>query len=284
MRKGKGVINKTISKFPFEIHLAGHNFTGPGTQLLTGKTRLISDLSYKSSSYSQKEVSEFLHKQDLYTLHKPVKRKFETRRVYALYKDNQCVSDLAFMQKDKGFKYILTIIEAFTRYAWEIPIRNKTGNEITNAFREIFKERKPERMQTDKGTKFINCETQNLLKKHNIEWFAAQNVTKASIVERFNRTLKEIKSSNKKYNVGVKVRISKYKGQFDEGYLPNFTNEVFEISKVLSTEPVTYKIKDQNNEDVEGGIYNEELVKYDKEDDFYKVEKIIRSRTRNGKK
>ncbi|UYV76776.1 hypothetical protein LAZ67_14001996 [Cordylochernes scorpioides] len=246
--------------------------------------RGINDLVRKTG-YSQKEVSEFLHKQDVYTLHKPIKKKFETRIVYAPYKDYQWVSDLAFMQKDKGFKYILTIIDAFTKYAWAIPIRNKTGDEITNAFREIFKERKPERMQTDKGTEFINSVTQNLLKKHNIEWFATQNVSKASIVERFNRTLKElmnkysthnnnrkwvdilpslvknynntfhtsikmtpleaskpenenkvyfniyinrIKSSNKKYNVGDKVRISKYKGHFDKGYLPNFTNEVFE--------------------------------------------------------
>ncbi|UYV74974.1 hypothetical protein LAZ67_12001944 [Cordylochernes scorpioides] len=98
----------------------------------------------------------------------------------------------------------------------------------------------------------------------------------------FNLYINIIKSSNKKFNVGDKIRISKYKGHFDKGYHLNFTKEVFEISKVLSTEPVTYKIKDQNNEDVEGGFHNEELVKYDKEDD--KVEKIIRSRTRNGKK
>ncbi|UYV74975.1 hypothetical protein LAZ67_12001945 [Cordylochernes scorpioides] len=108
--------------------------------------RRINDLVRKTG-YSQKEVSEFLHKQDVYTLHRPNKKKFETRRVYAPY-NYQWVSDLAFMQKYKGFKYILTIIDAFTEYAWAIPIRNKTGDEITNAFGEIFKERKPERMQT----------------------------------------------------------------------------------------------------------------------------------------
>ncbi|UYV82493.1 hypothetical protein LAZ67_21002525 [Cordylochernes scorpioides] len=301
-RKKKKNLKKTTKKILEEIYY------NPETGY-----RGINDLVRKTG-YSQKEVSEFLHKQDVYTIHKPIKKKFETRRVYAPYKDYQWVSDLAFMQKDKSFKYILTIIDAFTKYAWAIPIRNKTGDKITNAFREIFKERKAERMQTDKGTEFINSVTQNLLKKHNIEWFATQTITKASIVERFNRTLKElmnkystqnnnrkwvdispslVKKYNNSFHTSIKmtpveardkVRISKYKGHFDKGYLPNFTKEVFKISKVLSTEPVTNKIKDQNNEDVEGGFYNEELVKYDKEDYFYKVEKIIRSRTRNGKK
>ncbi|UYV71716.1 hypothetical protein LAZ67_9000115 [Cordylochernes scorpioides] len=105
----------------------------------------------RKTGYSQKEVSEFLHKQDVHTLHKPIKKKIETRRVYTPYKDYQWVSDLAFIQKDIGFEYILTFIDAFTKYAWAIPIRNKTGDEITNAFREIFKERKPEILQTDKG-------------------------------------------------------------------------------------------------------------------------------------
>ncbi|UYV78552.1 hypothetical protein LAZ67_16001983 [Cordylochernes scorpioides] len=150
--------------------------------------RGINDLVRKTG-YSQKEVREFLHKQDVYTLHKPIEKKIETRGVYAPYKDYQWVSDLAFMQKDEGFKYILTIIDAFTKYAWAIPIRNKTGDEITNAFREIFKERNPERMQRDKGTEFIKSVTQNLLKKHNIEWFATQNVTKREKSSKTSRAI-----------------------------------------------------------------------------------------------
>ncbi|UYV82497.1 hypothetical protein LAZ67_21002535 [Cordylochernes scorpioides] len=152
-RKKKKNLKKTTKKILEEIYY------NPETGY-----RGINDLVRKTG-YSQKEVSEFLHKQDVYTIHKPIKKKFETRRVYAPYKDYQWVSDLAFMQKDKSFKYILTIIDAFTKYAWAIPIRNKTGDKITNAFREIFKERKAERMQTDKGTEFINSVTQNLLKK-----------------------------------------------------------------------------------------------------------------------
>lgn len=49
-RRGKGVINKMISNLPLEMHLPGHNFTGPGTQLLEGKTRLNPDLSHKGWS------------------------------------------------------------------------------------------------------------------------------------------------------------------------------------------------------------------------------------------
>ena len=86
--------------------------------------------------------------------------------------------------------YILTVIDVFSKYAW-FSLLEKTGNEITQAFQKIFKGRKPERLQTDKGTEFINKQTQELFKKHNVHWFATENETKAQIVERFNRTLKE---------------------------------------------------------------------------------------------
>jgi hypothetical protein len=91
------------------------------------------------------------------------------------------------------------------------------------------------------------------------------------------------KKSNK-FKVGDKVRISKYKGTFDKGYLPNWTTELFTVSKVLNTKPVTYKIKDDNEEEIEGIFYEPEIVKFDKQDEEYEVEKILKTRTRNGKK
>ncbi len=88
------------------------------------------------------------------------------------------------------------------------------------------------------------------------------------------------------FKVGDKVRISKVKskGTFDKGYLPNQTTELFTISKVLNTNSVTYKIKDWNDKEVEGSFYEPELVKFDKQNEDYEVEKIIKTRTKNGKK
>jgi len=61
----------------------------------------------------------------------------------------------------------------------------------------------------------------------------------------------------------------KYKVTVDKGYLPNCTTELFTISKVLNTKPITYKIKDINDEEIE-------LVKFDKQDQKYEVEEMVR--------
>ena len=66
--------------------------------------------------------------------------------------------------------------------------------------------------------------------------------------------------------------------------MQNYTTKLFTISKVLNTSPVTYKIKDWNDEEIEGIFYEPELVKYDKQDEQYEVEKILKTRTMNGKK
>ncbi len=70
--------------------------------------------------------------------------------------------------------------------------------------------------------------------------------------------------------VGDKVRISKWKGTFEKGYLPKQTTELFTVSKILNTKPVTYKIKDYKNEEVTGIFYEQELVKFDKQDQDFK--------------
>jgi len=130
----------------------------------------------------------------VYTLHKPIKHKFKTRRVTVSKIDDQWQADLVDMQKyskaNKNYNYILTIIDIFSKYAWAIPIKKKRGEDITNAFRKVFKERIPDKLHTDKGLEFINKDTQNLLKKNDVHWFATENETKAQVVERLNRTLK----------------------------------------------------------------------------------------------
>lgn len=65
IKYGAGVINKMINNLPFEMHLPGHNFTGPGTQLLWGKTRLNPDLSYKEWSKPINMVDEAAYKHDV---------------------------------------------------------------------------------------------------------------------------------------------------------------------------------------------------------------------------
>lgn len=159
----------------------------------------------RKSGLPEKEVQEFLNQQNVYTLHRPAKKNFETRRVYAHYIDQQWQADLVEMipyaEENNGFRYLLTVIDCFSKYAWAVPIHYKKGEMVSKAFKVIFtrsihpdptiKGRVPNKIQTDLGKEFYNKDVQDLFKKYNIVHFSTHSNEKASIVERFNRTLKE---------------------------------------------------------------------------------------------
>ena len=238
---------------------------------------------------------------------------------------------------------MLTCIDVFSKYAYVIPLKDKSGQSLVKAFDKIFKTGQiPLRLQTDKGTEFKNRQLQTFLKKHNVHFFVSHNDDiKASIVERFNRTLKErmwryftkhntrryvdvltdlVKSYNNTYHGSIKlapvqvnssnqefvwqnlygqqptskpssylkegdrVRISKVKKQFEKGYLPSWTEELFTISVVRRrTIPHTYTLKDDNGEILEGSFYSQELQKVaDKE--VYRIANILKERVRGKQK
>ena len=82
-------------------------------------------------------------------------------------------------------------------------------------------------------------------------------------------------STKPKFKVGDKVRISKYKRKvFDKGYTPNWTEEVFTIDKIQYSNPITYKLKDLNNEEIQGSFYEPELLKA--KQDVFRIDKVIR--------
>jgi transposase InsO family protein len=85
-----------------------------------------------------------------------------------------------------------------------------------------------------------------------------------------------------KYVIGDKVRISKYKHVFEKGYLRNWTDEIFTIAERYPTHPVTYGLKDLAGEEIKGKFYEPELQKVIKTDDVYEVEKVLKTRKRNG--
>jgi len=77
-----------------------------------------------------------------------------------------------------------------------------------------------------------------------------------------------------KFKIGDKVRIQKKKGYFEKGFTPNWTEEVFTVSKIKRTKPVTYKITDLNDEEIQGTFYEQELQKTLPE--VYRIEKIAK--------
>jgi hypothetical protein len=85
------------------------------------------------------------------------------------------------------------------------------------------------------------------------------------------------------FNVGDVVRLSKAKKVFDKGYLPNWTEEIFTVTRVLNTAPVQYKVQDSRMEEIEGSFYAAELQKVVKPE-AYAIERVIRTRRVRGRR
>ena len=102
-------------------------------------------------------LSEF-NEQLAKELHKPIIRKFKKRKVYSGFKDNIWGADLADMQLiskfNKGFRFLLCVIDIFGKYAWVVPLKDKKGISIVYPFQKILKEsdRKPNKIWVDKGS------------------------------------------------------------------------------------------------------------------------------------
>ena len=98
----------------------------------------------------------------------------------------------AFSSFNKGLKYILTVIDVFRKYAWAVPIKDKSAASVTKAFETIINDRIPKTLWVDEGKEFYNATFKKLLDKHKIYMYSTFNEGKAVVIERFNRTLKYI--------------------------------------------------------------------------------------------
>ena len=241
-----------------------------------------------------------------------------------------------YSDENDGYRYLLNCIDVFSRYAWSRPLKSKTGKEVAIALESIFEEanNSPEFLQSDRGVEFYNEHVKSLCERYEVELFSTNSEFKASIAERFNRTIRGkiykfftyqgrhrwidklqdfihsynntyhrsiktkpinvkignqmkiwreqyyyVKKPNKpsKFNIGDRVRISKYRRVFDHGYLPNWTNEEFIIQSINEKYfPYVYYLKDMRGNIIQGGFYEQELQLVNHE--FYRIERIIQKR------
>ena len=98
----------------------------------------------------------------------------------------------AFSKFNQNYKYLLTIIDIFSKFAWVVPLKDKTGASVMNAFDKVIKIRKPEKLWVDEGKEFYNNLFKQWLTKHNITMYHTHNEGKAVVIERFNRTFKNL--------------------------------------------------------------------------------------------
>ena len=142
-----------------------------------------------------KKAQRVLEQDLAYTLHKP-RRRFATVPVIVGGLDDQWVADLAEVQPlaeyNRGIRYLLTVLDVLSKYAWVQPLKAKTGVALVHAFDKILKQGcQPNRLQTDRGKEFYNRTFQRWLEDWGIHHFSTEGDAKASVVERFNRSLKE---------------------------------------------------------------------------------------------
>ena len=117
-------------------------------------------------------------------------------RFHSSFKDNIWGVDLSDMQListfDKGIKYLLCVIYLFSKYAWVVPLKDKRGITIVNAFHKILdnSERKPNKILVDQGSEFYNSSFKKWLDDNDIKIYLTFNEGKFVVAERFVRTLK----------------------------------------------------------------------------------------------
>ena len=129
-------------------------------------------------------------------LHKPIIKKINKRKVYSQFKDNIWGVDLADVQslsrKNKLIKYLLCAIDLFSKYAFVIPLKDKKGISMVNAFNKLIKQsnRKPNKVWVDQGGEFYNHVFKKWLSDNDIIMYSTFNEGKSVVAERFIRTLK----------------------------------------------------------------------------------------------
>ena len=124
-----------------------------------------------------------------------MRRNFRKRQVNVKGIDEIWCSDLVEMQKfakwNKGYRYLLMVLDVFSKYGWIVPLKNKKGESVAEGFKKIFTEgRVPKRLWVDKGSEYYNSHVKNLMKSKGVEMYSTENEEKSSVCERWNRTIK----------------------------------------------------------------------------------------------
>ncbi|MCP6725759.1 transposase family protein, partial [Klebsiella pneumoniae] len=109
----------------------------------------------KVEGATRKTVETYLKGQQAYTLHKPSRRHYKRNKIYVAGIDAQWQADLADMlgiaRQNDGMRYILTVIDVFSKYAWAVPVKSKDAGAVADGFAEVMSQaspRRPKRLQT----------------------------------------------------------------------------------------------------------------------------------------
>ena len=151
-------------------------------------------LRQASNDETVSDARRFLSEQEAYTLHADVRRRFPRRKTLSFGLNDLWQADLVDLSRlsktNDGFKYLFTCIDVLSKYGRVATLKTKTAESVINAFEDFVRDVKPNYLQTDKGTEFLNAKFQKLLEQRGIKHYTSENEDiKCAIVERWHRTL-----------------------------------------------------------------------------------------------
>ena len=168
---------------------------------LSGNTQSLLEVG-RSLGIPQKTTLHYLQGEPTYTLHRPRRVRFpRSKTVVNPNLDSTWQVDLVEMQDrqliaaNKRTRYLLTIIDVLSKYAWVVALKSKQGTAVRDALQHVLETHqdcRPTYLQTDQGKEFYNKHDQQLLDDCGIHHYSTRGEPKAAVVERFNRALKEL--------------------------------------------------------------------------------------------
>ena len=171
-------------------------------------------------------------------LQQPIIKKLKKRTAYSTFNDNNWGADLADMQLiskfNKKIRFLLCVIDIYSKYVWVVPLKNKKGVTIASAFQNILDDsmRKRNKIRVDKGSELYNRSMNSWLRDNNIEMYSTNNEGKSVVVERLIRTLK-----NKIYKHMTAVSKNVYIDKLDD--IVNEYNNTYH--RAIKMKPVDVK-------------------------------------------
>ena len=144
---------------------------------------------------TQKNIKIFIN--EIYS--KGPKKNYATNKTNVYHIDDIWSLDILDLkdygpENNRGYRYVLVIIDNFSKFGWTIPLKNKNAQTIKDSFENILisSKRKPNLIESDRGKEFYNNMFQDFLKENNIKLYSRNSSFGAIFAERFNRTIRDL--------------------------------------------------------------------------------------------
>ena len=189
-----------------------------------GVNKFYLEVKKNYPNVTRKDIKDFLSEQDAYTLHKDVRKPHSYRRVIVKGIGELYQIDLLDVQKysleNDGFRYLCFVIDTFSKFLWVFELKNKTGLALKKALQMFLILNPPKLLHADKGTEFFNKHFKRMLEAFGIKLYHTFSDTKASIVERVQRTIRGklerifTKNSNHRWRDVVQQVVKNYNNSY----------------------------------------------------------------------